>query len=192
MKAHELPCPSCRRPLPLDPAWLETAVSCPACQAPLQVIPFPALGRQAAAGLAAEPVANPDDAACFQHPAKKAVVPCDACGRFLCALCDLEVEGQHLCPACLESGRRKGTVAALERSRTRWDQVTVALAALGLFTGCLSPVAAVANLVITLLKWGQPQSRVAAARACMVGATVVAWALALVLGGLAWWEWGGE
>lgn len=176
----------------MDPAWLAEASACPACQATLQVIPFPALGRQAPTGGASEPVANPDDAACFQHPTKKAVVPCDACGRFLCALCDLEVEGQHLCPACLESGRRKGTVAALERSRTRWDQITVTLAALGLVTGCLAPVAAVANLVITVLKWNQPQSRVASGRATMVGATAIAWVLALVAAGIAWSEWGGE
>lgn len=192
MQPADLPCPACRRPLPNDAHGLAALSACPSCGEELEAIPFPALGRGVPVGSVAEPTAAPEDAACFQHPGKRAVVPCDACGRFLCALCDLEIEGSHLCPTCLEAGRRKGTVAVLERSRTRWDRIATALTLLILVCGVAAPVTAIANTVITVLQWRKPQSRVAPSRAFLLAATIVSWVLTVGLGLLVWTEFSGE
>lgn len=188
MPSADLPCPACRRPLPAEADALAALSACPGCGQELEVIPFPGLGRGLRVGAAAEATSTPEDAACFQHPGKRAVVPCDGCGRFLCALCDLEIEGSHLCPTCLETGRRKGTVSVLERSRTRWDRIVTALTLLILVCGFAAPLSAIANTVITALQWRRPQSRVAPSRAIMVAATIISWMLAGGLGLLAWTE----
>ena len=65
------------------------------------------------------------EASCFYHPAKKAVLPCESCGRFLCAVCDVEMNGQHLCPACLASGKKKGRLKQLENRRTLYDSLAL-------------------------------------------------------------------
>ena len=71
------------------------------------------------------------EASCFYHPQKKAVLPCEACGRFVCALCDCLHQGQHLCPTCLETGRSKGKIKSLENKRTRYDNMVFGLAVIG-------------------------------------------------------------
>jgi hypothetical protein len=52
---------------------------------------------------------------------------CDHCGRFLCALCDLEVAGEHLCPACLSQGKDGSGVSRQNRGYTRHDMVALGL-----------------------------------------------------------------
>jgi hypothetical protein len=179
MQVPDIPCPACRAPLPADAAALASMDSCPACRKPLEVIPFPGLASPPVAGAAAEVAVSPDDATCFFHASKKAVIPCDGCGRFLCALCDLHIHGVHLCPQCLEAGRRKRTVASLERSRTRWDLITISLAAFSLLCGFPAPIAFIANVAIAVIAWRKPQSRVAASRVTMVVATIVSGLCAL-------------
>src|SRR6266487_4437379 len=65
---------------------------CPNCGALLAVEVFPALFRRIAPGRAAEAILIEGEAGCFYHPQKKAVAPCEVCGRFLCAVCDCEVK----------------------------------------------------------------------------------------------------
>src|SRR5437868_4454851 len=101
-----LSCPKCRQPLTAAVLTGDGTVACMACGASLYVDVFPALFRPVATGKSGETVLVEGESTCFYHPQKKAIVPCDLCGRFLCALCDLELGGQHLCPSCLESGRR--------------------------------------------------------------------------------------
>jgi hypothetical protein len=45
-----------------------------------------------------------DQATCFFHPDKAFQACCPRCGRFLCALCDLQLGAEHICPACFERG----------------------------------------------------------------------------------------
>src|SRR5687767_8874789 len=92
---------------------------CPRCGVPLLVEVFPALFRSPSAGQAGEAMLVEEVSSCFYHEQKKAITLCEACGRFLCGLCDLDFGGQHLCPRCLESGRRKGKIKSLENHRTR-------------------------------------------------------------------------
>src|SRR5215472_15595335 len=113
MNSPLIQCPKCH-------GWLLEGVfnrqdlaPCPTCRTPVQVEVFPAFFRKTDAGPGAEAVMVEGESSCFYHPQKKAVTPCAACGRFLCALCDCELNGQHFCPACLETGRTKGKIKSL-------------------------------------------------------------------------------
>ena len=86
MNTSLVQCPQCR-------AWLLEGVfnqpdltPCPACGVPLQVEVFPALFRRINPGSSGEAILVEGESSCFYHPQKKAVIPCQGCGRFLCAL----------------------------------------------------------------------------------------------------------
>lgn len=186
MKRVELTCSACQQVLPQDSGVLASIQNCPACAKAIEVFPFPALGRDPVVQATAAPISGEGDASCFFHASRKASIPCDECGRFLCSLCDLEIEGRHLCPTCLQSGQEKRTFTALERSRTRWDRIVWALNLLCLFCFVLSPLIAIANIVITLVFWKAPQSRVSASRASIIAGTLLSVAIATLSVVLLW------
>src|SRR5438045_2977867 len=139
MNTPLLQCPKCR-------AWLLEGVfnrpdpaPCPSCGTAIRVELFPAFFRRPGPGNVGEAVMVEGESSCFYHPQKKAVQPCQGCGRFLCALCDCEFQGQHFCPACLETGRTKGKIKSLENQRTLYDSIALAVALLGF---CISFVTA--------------------------------------------------
>ena len=152
-------CPNCSAPI--SPAQFATAqfTACGDCGTPLLARAFPALLRPAPQGVSGERITDSGQAACFYHPHKTAHVPCDACGRFVCALCDVELHGQHLCPACIEAGRRKGSLTTLESRRMLWDNVALAVAVLPPLL-CLWPaiVGAPAAIFLAIFGWRKPRS----------------------------------
>ena len=89
-------CPACGAAWPPERCNTGREEPCPGCARPTAVLVFPALYRPAENTTAAV-VAPPGDAACFYHAGKLAVVACEACGRFLCGLCDIEFNARHLC-----------------------------------------------------------------------------------------------
>ena len=100
---------------------------CPSCGAEVTVRVFPALferPRPAAAG--EESLAG--EAGCFYHPEKRAIVTCHLCGRFLCALCNVEFKSQNWCPGCLEASSRKRKGIDFESHRVLYDSVALAFA----------------------------------------------------------------
>ena len=114
------------------------------------------------------------EAACFYHAEKRAVVPCDACGRFLCALCDVTLGEKHYCPACLQTAREAAALGPVERGRVRYDQVVWSLLILPLPFCVLPPITATAALVLALVKWHAPPSLVVKTRARLVSGMIVA------------------
>lgn len=154
----ELSCPYCRRPLPPDHFNTQQTESCPACGSRVQTVVFPAFYRQTAPAGNAEPLLADSDAGCFYHPAKKAAVVCDACGRFLCALCNIDFAGRHLCPACLEQGGVKTETAALDNTRTLYDSMALMLALLSLVICYLGALTAPAALFLAIYHWKTPSS----------------------------------
>lgn len=94
--APTLTCPHCSLDIPADTRW----ESCPYCQKGLQVRVWPIVRRSSNAVSALS-----DQATCFFHPDKAFQVCCQRCGRFLCALCDLQLGVEHVCPTCFERGR---------------------------------------------------------------------------------------
>ena len=154
-------CPACSLPVPAEAFSSSDFVACPGCRMPLLARVFPALLRPIQAGTSGERITDAGQAACFYHPQKTAHVPCDACGRFICALCDLELHGQHLCPSCVESGRRKGTLTTFESRRVLWDNIALSVAVLPIATLALwflSVVSAPAAIFLAIYGWRKPGS----------------------------------
>ena len=147
---------------------------CPACGAAVRVDVFPALFRPLAPGQAGERLMVEGESSCFYHPQKRAVVPCDNCGRFLCALCDLELNDQHLCPACLEAGSKKGRIASLQHQRMCYDRLALWLAVLPLFIWPFTLVTAPMALFFAIRHWNSPSSILGGNKVRLVAAMVVA------------------
>ena len=151
-----LRCDKCQTALPGAVVNTGTLVACPACGVATLVQVFPAFARVAPRGRTAEALASAEDAGCFYHPTKKAVVPCDECGRFLCALCDLELDGRHVCPECIEVARKAGKTLR-GGTRTLHDQLALAIAALGTVIGVLGFVSGPVALFMAIRYWNEPR-----------------------------------
>jgi len=151
-------CTKCRASLPPAIYNAPELRACPACGARLLVDVFPAALRPPGPGAAGEAVLVDGEASCFYHPSKKAVVPCESCGRFLCAICDVEMSGRHLCPACLESGRKKGKIEQLENRRTLYDSLALAVAVYPMLLVWPTIVSAPVSLYIAIRYWNAPSS----------------------------------
>lgn len=151
-------CSKCGVPL-VPTGWNSgTFTRCVSCGAEQWVEVFPALVRPPATGRNAEASVVTGESTCFYHDAKRAVVVCDACGRFLCALCDCVLHERHLCPGCLESGKKKGAIAQLETVRVLYGRQAFVLSLLPLF------ISGIAAIALALRHWKTPGSLVAPAR----------------------------
>ena len=64
---------------------------------------------------------------CFFHPENAAVVACGDCGRFVCALCEIELDGRKYCPACFEQGQTGETIAAVRQRDFLYDSLALAV-----------------------------------------------------------------
>ena len=100
-------CPSCSGDIALDDTGSQT---CPYCDKQLQIRVWPILRQNTSAATALS-----DQATCFFHPDKVFQACCQRCGRFVCALCDLQLGAEHVCPACFERGR-----AGSEAGKAEW------------------------------------------------------------------------
>ena len=175
MTPSSLHCPKCRTPLAAFQSFNQPdSRPCPYCDAPLQIEIFPAFFRPIATGAEADVLMVDGEASCFYHPLKKAVRPCDACGRFLCALCDCELQGQHFCPGCLESGGKKGKIKSLENSRMRYDQIALSLTPVSLLFFCLSIITAPVAIFFAVRSFKAPGSVVGSTKARAIIAIVLA------------------
>ena len=103
-----------------------------------------------------EAVTSNEEASCFYHPASQAAVPCAACGRFLCSVCDLEIDGRHLCPGCLERGGDSGAADRLVTERTLWDRIALSLAVLPMLIFYFTLITAPMAVFIALRYWRSP------------------------------------
>lgn len=92
-------CPNCMNdiaPAVADSDWQ----TCPYCEKRLQIRLWPLVRQNTDAATALS-----DQATCFFHPEKAFQACCQRCGRFVCALCDLQLGAEHICPTCFERGR---------------------------------------------------------------------------------------
>lgn len=189
MEVPAFPCSQCRNPLPAAAFNTGTKSFCPICGSELRLIVFPAAFKPVESGRAGDLILVEGEAGCFYHPEKKAVLPCDSCGRFLCSLCDVELNGEHLCPPCIESGKKKGKLQSLENHRVRYDDVALAMAILPLvFFGCVSPLVAPVTLYYVFRHWNSPRGILAKSKIKYVMAAVVA-TIEIVGGGVLGYLW---
>jgi len=105
-----LTCPHCSLDIPADSRWQ----TCPYCQKWLAIRLWPIIRQNS------NPVsALSDQATCFFHPDKVFQACCQRCGRFVCALCDLQLGADHVCPSCFERGRNDSGPAGTAEWRYR-------------------------------------------------------------------------
>jgi hypothetical protein len=149
-----LDCPKCKRAFEVDSGEAEEFSSkCPGCDADLQTFLFPAFTRRRELGATATAIMDATDASCFYHPQKQAAQVCDGCGRMICQLCSIGLSSQHLCPACISSGRKKGKLTNLENNRTRWDSIALSLAIFGVFLSVAAIFLSPAAIYIAIKHW---------------------------------------
>jgi hypothetical protein len=182
MKLLQINCGKCKRPLSLPLPEASVHSPCPECGADIEVAAFPALIRKFADSASGESLVVDDDSSCFYHPTKKAAIACEACGRFLCSLCDIDFNERHLCPACFESGASKGKVEALEKGRLRYDEIALFLSIVPIIFYCVTILTAPATLFVTIRYWKAPLSVVRYSKWRFVVASLLAGAQLLLWG----------
>jgi hypothetical protein len=183
-------CPKCRVALP-EALFNRGAFSpCPNCGTEVRCEVFPALYAGPRIGRPGELLVDASEASCFFHPEKKAAVACESCGRFLCALCDLDFSGRHICPNCLAASRKKGALGNLDHFRFSWTGLALLLSTVPLvaypftfFTFITAPTA----IVVALIGLRKPPSLTGRRR--VISMTV---ALAFSFAEIGWWIWLGR
>jgi hypothetical protein len=175
------PCSRCDTRLALEAVNTAALATCSACGATLQADVYPALFNGLASGHTGDRLQSQQEAGCFYHPDKRAQRPCSACGRFMCALCDIELEGRHLCPACLEKGKSSEQISQLVDRRVCYDQIALLVAFLPIFMVWVTIVTAPIALYLSIRYWNTPTS--------IVPRTRIRFVVAIVLSALQMFVW---
>lgn len=165
-------CPRCRSYVPLGVANTGRPFPCGGCRSPVILDVFPAAFRGVPADLGT--TASSDVSTCFFHEARAAQTACDGCGRYICALCDIPLGREHLCPECLAIRNRKDGKHTLPNERVVWDRVALGLAVGGLLLWPVTLVTAPAALFVVIRYWNKPGSLVRRGRVRFVVAGLLA------------------
>ena len=151
-------CTKCRHELPVFVFRADGFRPCPACGTKIHGILFPAFYDDNSKSRPGQALLIDTDASCFYHPQKKAEVTCEYCGRFLCALCEVEMEGKRLCPPCIEAGKVKGRIKSLENRRVLYDSIALSLSIIPLIIFYLTFITAPISLYMAIRYWNAPTS----------------------------------
>lgn len=171
-----LACSNCGTPLPGNVFNIEGNVACVGCNAPTRALVFPSLFAERAPVSTGEQLVLDGEASCFYHSEKRAAIACERCGRFLCALCDVELGSEHVCPRCIETGVQKDKMTHLKRQHTLYDNVALALALVPaipffwFFGWVMAPIA----IFVAIRYWNRPLSILRRSRWRFVVAIVAA------------------
>ncbi len=182
MPVQELSCPKCLGVL-FPPAGEGPGIMvCPRCRTRAEFESFPALFAGPRIGRPGEALVDASEASCFFHAEKRAAVACESCGRFLCALCDLEMDGRHICPTCLAAGRKKGALKNLDQFRVIWPGVALLMTVvLPLAFYPFTPLFAIGALIVLAVGMRQPGS-ITGRRKILLYVLVIVFAVAELVG----------
>lgn len=154
--ASVLVCPECEgtlTPIETETGWQ----TCPHCRTRLQIRAWP-VARQSAIAAAA----MPEQATCFFHPDKACQACCQRCGRFVCALCDLQLGTEHVCPTCFERGRAdtgsQGNRAEWRHRDVLYDSIALAIGWAWVIVWPLAVVALPAAIILHVKYRKAPRS----------------------------------
>jgi hypothetical protein len=134
---------------------------------------YPALFRGLSRGNQGESIRDAREAGCFYHPLKKAVRSCAVCGRFLCALCDVHLNGKHLCSGCLESNHHGLENSHLDTQRICYDQLALLVATLPILFVWITIVTAPIAIYLCFRHWKTPGSILPRTRIRFVAAFLI-------------------
>ena len=170
----EVSCPSCGATLPGGGANSGNLASCPTCGVRTLVEVYPALLAPRETKGVGELIVDDKEASCFYHPGKKAEAHCSYCGRFLCALCDVDFDGKHLCSACIQAGRTKGTLEEFRTAGKAHWLIGLHCAVVGLLFPYLGALFVPAAFYYAIRYRKHPGSPVPPERSSFVGTMVLA------------------
>ena len=125
---------------------------CPRCRTIQKVVLFAALEKEYEKGVEAEAVLE-DNAACLNHPDKAAAALCDSCGAYICNLCEIAVEEQHLCPGCFNNNFSK--IATLNKRTVLHDSCALNIAVLSILVWPISIFTAPFTIGWSLFYWNK-------------------------------------
>lgn len=177
-------CTNCSAALPAENINQQAFNPCPICGSLIMADVFPAAYKTLSEGASGELLMVDDESSCFYHPNKQAVITCSYCGRFLCSLCDIDFDDQHLCPSCFDTGKKKGKIRKLENRRVLYDNIALGLAVLPLcfiltvifwvFAIPAVVIGAPAAVFIVIWAWKKPSSIIKRSKLRMVLAMLLA------------------
>lgn len=167
MAANAIACASCSMPVPSDLWNREQEVACPFCGRKIITFVFPAAEHTRVGDVPAA-LQGDTEASCFYHQQSRAATVCEQCGRFLCALCDLEVDRRHVCPRCFEK------VETVEPRRTMYDSMALAIATLPALLFWPALIGAPLALFLVFRRWNAPGSIVPRTKIRFILAALVA------------------
>jgi uncharacterized RDD family membrane protein YckC len=152
---REIRCESCKTPLP-EAEWNSPGpVPCPGCNQPVQAVVFRSIARALPSGVP-EVKSGESEAGCYYHDGNRATTTCEECGRFLCAVCDLDAGPRRLCPSCFNGCL---TTPEFVQRRTMYDSIALTLALvpnLLIFTIYFTVFTAPAVVGFTIWSWKKP------------------------------------
>lgn len=179
-------CPTCRTIQSPDAINSGALFRCANCNAKMRADLFPAFFRPMEPGLAGQSVMEQGQAECYNHPGRQAKVACGQCGRLLCELCEVELQGRSLCFSCLKSSREKQTEVSLENQRTLYDSIALALALLPIPFVFPTLLTAPSAIYVALRYWKRPSSILPRSHwrnilaVVLAGAQVLGWIIFLI------------
>jgi hypothetical protein len=88
----------------------------------------------------------------------------------------VELAGKHLCPACVDTGKKKGRIINLDRHRLLYDGTALRLALFPMITVWFTIVTAPITIYLSIRYWNSPMS--------VIRRTKVRFILAIVISGL--------
>lgn len=148
-----LACPRCDARLPREHYNHAWAIRCEVCKNLVQARTFPALAAPERAAQLGRRVLSDSDASCFHHPDRQAETVCDACGKFLCGLCDIAYDDAHYCSGCIEEGKRKGKMSEVVDSVSTPSGLALPLIILVGFYPFIGLVATIVALYFAIRHW---------------------------------------
>jgi len=104
------------------------------------------------------------ESGCFFHPGKQAAAVCSRCGRFLCSLCEIEIQEGVVCPSCLAGKAKSEGEAEFTQSRTLYDNMAMGMAVFPMLAIWPTLVSAPLTWVVALKYWKSPISLVRRSR----------------------------
>ena len=156
MSSALIRCSNCNTTLPANSVTTSDFTNCPKCSVPVRAVVYPSLFRQPETPSSGEMLFIDTETSCFFHPKKKAVVPCCICGRFLCSLCDIEFNDQHICSSCIEAGKKKRKIRNLENNRVLYDSIALYLAVIPMLFIWPTILTAPASIFYSVRHWKSP------------------------------------
>jgi hypothetical protein len=168
-----LTCGSCGAILPEDNVNSGEFIECRNCESPAQIHVFPAF-HQPAQTVVPGLIAQEGESNCFYHEHKRAVAPCDSCGRFICSLCRVDLGSDTLCPGCIHAGIRKGKLKKLQNSVRLNDTIALWIATLPAFLFWPSLISAPLAIYWSVRYWNAPTSILPRSRARFILAVLIA------------------